>query len=300
MREIIIQRLIKSRERILAGGYYGNKKKLSTDWLHILFIIYGWRNQGRKSTKDDTNSWMNTKSTLLTTSIQLQIWETQRKNLPWLGTKSQSSNFYRFPANAMGRKRPIYLSLLLQQKSKRGIRRFRMTHRMIKFSMHLCLKISFKWDKMLMHRGFLLFQFEPLKKCISLKPFYGWSHMYISLHTCNYAWFKYSIQCRWQISFIARTVILTLSMSKLRQWYPHVLHARPWNQTREWARSIIRRFSSGNEMADVVSFIHISRRFKWFSRITPKVIHDEIASSAIRTVDRVRNTEKWQKNSLGT
>lgn len=70
-------------------------------------------------------------------------------------------------------------------------------------------------------------------------------------------------------------------MSKLRQWYPHVLHARPWNQTREWARSIVRRFSSGNEMADVVSFIHISRRFKWFSRITPKVIHDEIASSAI-------------------
>ena len=67
MREIIIQRLIKSRERILAGGYYGNKRKLSTDWLHILFIIYGWRNQGRKSTKDDANSWMNTKSTLLTT-----------------------------------------------------------------------------------------------------------------------------------------------------------------------------------------------------------------------------------------
>ena len=31
MREIIIQRLIKSRERILAGGYYGNKRKLSTD-----------------------------------------------------------------------------------------------------------------------------------------------------------------------------------------------------------------------------------------------------------------------------
>lgn len=185
MREIIIQRLIKSRERILAGGYYGNKRKLSTDWLHILFIIYGWRNQGRKSTKDDANSWMNTKSTLLTTSIQL----TQRKNLLWLGTKSQSSNFYRFPANAMGRKRPIHLSLLLQQKSKRGIRRFRMTYRIIKFSMHLCLKISFKWDKMLMHRGFLLFQFKPLKKCISLKPFYGWSHMYISLHTCNYTWF---------------------------------------------------------------------------------------------------------------
>lgn len=133
MREIIIQRLIKSRERILAGGYYGNKRKLLTDWLHILFIIYGWRNQGRKSTKDDANSWMNTKSTLLTTSIQLQIWETQRKNLLWLGTKSQSSNFYRFPANAMGRKRPIHLSLLLQQKSKRGIRRFRMTYRIIKF-----------------------------------------------------------------------------------------------------------------------------------------------------------------------
>lgn len=72
--------------------------------------------------------------------------------------------FTTFPANAMGRKRPIYLSLLLQQKSKRGIRRFRMTHRIIKFSMHLCLKISFKWDKMLMHRGFLLIQFEPLKK----------------------------------------------------------------------------------------------------------------------------------------
>lgn len=47
MREIIIQRLIKSRERILAGGYYGNKRKLDRLIAYSLYHLW-MKKSGKK------------------------------------------------------------------------------------------------------------------------------------------------------------------------------------------------------------------------------------------------------------